>query len=206
MGTFYDLVIYRPDICGPLSKIDSFFVFPLECVVGAIEITSYLNDKKLKEDVSKLTKLRLMKHRYYWLSTGSITHAPVYETDIITPRCFMFAAEVQWKKDITFAKRFQKILKDIGTTEAHIHAIYAGACGCFGVQSRCSQSDPLFTIWQKKENPLLTFINNVVISIHRFPIKPNILYFEENDTKVNADSFDFYPRLEKYGINLIFTM
>lgn len=208
-GTFYDLVIYRPDICGPLSKMDTFFVFPLECVVGAIEITSNLDETKLKKDINRLNKLRLMKRRYYWLSTGSITHASVYETDIITPRCFMFAAEIKWKNDKTFAKHFQNTLKDTGTNEAHIHAIYT-PIACFGVQSRKLSSDPLFTIWREKEYPLLTFINNVEININRFPMEPNInnLYFEENDEKVNGHGQLLlssppllYPQLEKYSMN-----
>lgn len=203
-GTLYDLVIYRPDISGPLSKIDSFFVFPLECVVGAIEITSYLDEKKMKTDIDKLTKLRLMNRRYYWLSTGSVTHAPVYETDIITPRCFMFAAEVKWKKEITFAKHLQKILKDTGKREVHIHAIYAGNCGYFDVRPRGSNLDPFFTIGYEKKNPLLTFINQVAVSVHRFPTMPtrNNLYFEENGKKVSVCSLDLYPRLEKYGMKV----
>jgi Domain of unknown function (DUF6602) len=202
-GTLYDLIIYSPDICGPLSTIGSHSIFPLECIVGAIEATASINKRKMKKDVDKLTRLRLMNRKFYWLSTGSTTHEAVYEKIEITPRCFIFAAESHWKTIETCAKDLQELLIETHEKEAHIHGLYIRNLGFFDVEPR--QNELLFfTIRCKKENPLLTFIEQVRISIYRFPKVSDIsrVYYENGNNKdecINlTHPFILYPRLEKY--------
>ena len=200
LGTLYDLVIYQPDICGPLSKMDSVYVFPLECVVGIIEITANLSSSKLAKDISNLTKVRRMRTRHYWGSTGMVTHEPVVEERIIPPRCFIFGVDCPLQSNKAVAQSMQRSLKKAGR-DAHIHAMYVSRRGCFGTKAIAKDAEPLWAIWNRKKNGLLAFVNHVAVSIHRYPIYPVLknCRFLKNKKDIGDDMMT-YPRLDVYGL------
>lgn len=114
-----------------LSPEQNLKVFPLESILGFMEVTTNLNAKKLHEDFEKVSGLKRQVRRYCYCSVAIArkcnflddegfeqlparcrefprNHSIIVEYNDLEPRFFYFATTSKWKKPETICKNLKK--------------------------------------------------------------------------------------------------
>lgn len=85
-----DRVIHDPSLASPLIHSDAHSVFPIEAVLGLVEITMHLNATKLREDIERMVSVKAMlKRRYLVPVPNTTTKACPQIVDSLSPRSFV---------------------------------------------------------------------------------------------------------------------
>lgn len=126
-----------------LSPEQNLKVFPLESILGFMEITTTLDAQKLQCDFDKVSGLKRQVRRYCYCSVATArnygfmdnaeyeqlpeasrqyprNHYVVVAYNDLEPRFFYFATTSDWKKPETVCRNLQKVSRDLGV---HLHGM-----------------------------------------------------------------------------------
>ncbi len=186
-----DLLFTRQDTGHPLAVFPGTKVFPIESVVGFMEITKKINKKKLQLDFEKVVDLKHKKSRFYTLPTNvartmgilppkenptaqdilndRISRVPIVSTDL-EPRFFYFAFSTDWKKSKTICKNIAAVGKK---QKVHLHGMLILNTGYF---KHTPTSDPktAYRISYITDFPgaYIAFIHDLIDALQTFTIVP----------------------------------
>jgi len=126
-----------------LSPEQNLKVFPLESVLGFMEVTTKLDAEKLHDDFEKVSGLKRQVRRYCYCSVATArrykflddesygqlpeacrkfprNHSVIVEYNDLEPRFYYFAATSKWKKPETICRNIQKASIQYGV---HLHGM-----------------------------------------------------------------------------------
>ncbi len=151
-----DRVIWSRSHCPPLVHNPGHSIFPVECVVGGIEVTMALNATKLRTDVSRLAAMREMRQMGFLTSVpGSTTRATIdHKKSSIAFRTFIigYPSDSMWKAQ-TIAETFFDLQRQFKTT---VHGLYVLGIGFFRTLSPDAGSKEPVRIGAYQGDDLLT--------------------------------------------------
>ena len=140
-----DLLLTRSDFGHPLAVFPETKVFPIEAVVGFVEVTKRIDKRKMEEDFRKVKELKLKTKRTYVFpysfakAMGMLgTEAPPDSSDVLKkvyvtftdlePRFFYFAFERDWAEATSLCRTLQATGEQIGV---HCHGLFVPEFGFF---------------------------------------------------------------------------
>jgi len=183
-----DIIIYDALRGGPIARLGTCDVFPLESVYGYVEVKASLrstsdNAEKYADDsiellIQRNAELRQMRNRkFYVVLSGTITGGVVWlpQGELWTPiRGYVFAFEAQGTVANTpacMAKRMHEVIKKHG---AHLHGVYVGESAFY--LTRPSERDTPEDEWHhvlfRTDHLLSTLKWELLHSLSRFPRYP----------------------------------
>jgi hypothetical protein len=178
-----DILLTRKDLGHPLAVLPGSKVFPIEAVIGAMEVTKTINKKKLKEDFEKVHLLKTRVKRTYILpltvalqfglikpdekiaqmTQEKIKTSCVYKTfDSLQPRFYYFAFGSNWKNVKTICRNFKEVGKATG---AHCHGMFVLGKGYF-YHKPYGDFKVMYT--DRMPDAFVLFLNNVIESLNSF--------------------------------------
>jgi len=192
-----DIIIYDSIRGGPLARLGSCDVFPLESVYGYVEVKASIQStsdsaKEYPHDsieacILKNKELRAMRRRFYFKSIPGTTTGSNLVTAVWTPiRSFVFAFEGRGETANSpdkMAKRVSEFMKK--TQNVHLHGVFVGGSAFYRtipVEPSEAKPDDFYHVEYTLNHTLASFRWSVIHSLSRFP------RHRENET----------PALEKY--------
>lgn len=179
-----DVIIYDALRSGPLIRLETCDVFPLEAVYACVEVkanvTSYaeppcgeLVHNSMEAILVKAQAIRKMRERRYWVPHGTVTAALVAHKDWMPIRFYAFAFELTGPAENDIAKLAQAMAnesKRIGGAMLHgLLIANQGLIGTRAVDVSTAQESDYHNIDYTTEYALGTFKNQLVLSLNRFP-------------------------------------
>lgn len=182
LSTQLDLIIYDALRSGPIARLGSCDVFPLEATYAYIEVKASLcstsDDAKqyaensIEACINKNKILRSMRKRVYHIVT-SINTSMVEECEWTPIRSYVFAFEPSGnlaKNPDDFAIRMHEYLKRI--KDVHMHGIFIGGSAYYStipVNPRSAKSEDWYHVKYSKDHLLAAFKWSILHSLSRFP-------------------------------------
>lgn len=183
-----DIIIYDSLRCGPIARLGSCDVFPLEAVYGYIEVKASLQstsdqaekyaENSIETCILKNKSLRSMRRRYYYRPVLDNIVQAVSETTVWTPpRAYIFAFETTGKiasNPIDMAKRISEFSKQI--KDVHIHGIFIGGSAYYStiaVDPRSAKPEDYYHVKFTKDGILSAFKWSILHDLSRFPRYPD---------------------------------
>jgi len=140
-----DLLLTRSDFGHPLAVFPETKVYPIEAVVGFVEVTKRVDKRKLEEDFRKVRDLKQKTQRTYVLPYSFAktmrmpgTEAPPDPSDMLKkvyatftdlePRFFYFAFESDWTEATSLCRVLQETGEEMGV---HCHGLFVPEFGFF---------------------------------------------------------------------------
>lgn len=195
LSTQLDLIIYDALRGGPIARLGSCDVLPLEATYAYIEVKASLcstsdeaqeyGDNSIEMCILKNKSLRSMKRRLYYAVTGAVT-AGLVEKDWMPIRSYVFAFEPSGniaQNPELFAGRMHTFLKR--TEAAHMHGVLVGGSSFYttrGVNPAECQPEDFYHVEYTTDHLLSAFKWSLLHSLSRFPRYPQ----------------DWTPALDKY--------
>lgn len=178
-----DIIIYDAIRCGPIVKLESCDVFPLEAVIGYIEVKASIcstsdkakkfADNSIETCLEKNKILRAMKDRRYWAPTTNIQSGLV-KHDWMGIRSYVFAFEPEGdvaKNPETFAQRIADVSNRLGPP-VHMHGIFIANHSYLVTRpvdvSKANPTD-YYHIYYTSEHPLFAFKTSLLRALTTFP-------------------------------------
>lgn len=127
-----DRVIYDPSAVSPFIYDEAQSVFPIEAVVGLVEITMSLNEAKLRSDIEHMVDVKAMTTRRYFVPIkGTKTRVKPREEKTPSPRSYVIGLpENQNWKPLQIAQSLRSIQSKLGPP-THIHGLYVMGIGFY---------------------------------------------------------------------------
>lgn len=169
-----DRIVYMPAVAPPLVADEAHSIFPIESVAGLVEITMYLDARKLRDDLARMAPVKEMRKRRYVVPVESTkTQAIRGETDYISPRSFVVGspADQGWEPG-TIARALRRCEIEFDT---HLHGLYVLGVGYFETIPVELPTDPPYRImaWTGPDR-LFRFANSFRQAFQRWPsLAPN---------------------------------
>lgn len=186
-----DLLLTRQDTGHPLAVFPGTKVFPIESVIGFIEVTKVLNRQKLEDDFKKVKDLKHRVKRHYTLPRNiarmmgilpkvenqseeeilkdRITRVGIQSMDC-EPRFFYFAFSTEWKKTKTICENIASVGRKYQT---HLHGMLILDTGYF---KHTPTSDPktAYEISYVTDVPsaFIMFMHDLIDALQTFTIVP----------------------------------
>lgn len=186
-----DLLLTRQDTGHPLAVFPGTKVFPIESVIGFIEVTKMLDRQKLEDDFQKVKDLKHMVKRHYTVPTNiarmmgvlpkvedqseeellrdRITRVAIQSMDL-EPRFFYFAFSTEWKKTKTICENIASMGQKHRT---HLHGMLLLDTGYF---KHTPTSDPktAYEISYVTDIPsaFIMFVHDLIDALQTFTIPP----------------------------------
>lgn len=185
-----DVIIYDSIRSGPIARLGSCEVFPLEAVYGYIEVKASIlsssdeAEKKADNSIEKClehnSKLRQLKNRqYYGLDDNSRVSAKLLShPDPLSIRSYVFAFEASGSVALNhqaFAQRISNYSSRIGKS-AHIHGIFVVDHGYFStkpIDEKIARDEDYHHVLFTNDNPLSVFKWELIHSLSRFDRIPD---------------------------------
>lgn len=177
-----DIIVYDATRCGPLIRLDSCDVFPLEAVFGYIEVKASLRSiddlvnppgDSLEACIRINSELGTMTDRRFWQSVpGSAVDAQLVRWSDIRMRSFVvaFSATGSLSDPHTFAKRMADVSKHYGET-SHVHGVLVLGQGYYRTRP-INQGQELHHVQYTTEAPFSAFRSELLMAFARFPRIP----------------------------------
>jgi len=186
-----DLLFTHKVAAHPLAVFPGSKVFPLETIIGFMEVTKRLSRSKLFEDFKKISPLKHMDNRYYIIPTNRarefgflpklnnpspeellrdrISRVKINISDL-QPRFFYFAFTSTWHKPISICKN----LAEAGRKhDIHLHGMLVLDSGYYKHTPRASDSTPYgVSFINKMPNAFIVFIHDLIDSLQTFSEPP----------------------------------
>ena len=210
LSTQMDIIIYDSIRGGPLARLDSCDVFPLESVYAYIEVKAsiqstsdnsieYPNDS-IESCILKNKEIRSMRRRYYFNTVPGTVTGSHLTAAVWTPiRSFIFAFEGRG----TTANSPQKMAKRINefmskTQEIHLHGVFIGGSAFYRtvpVEPSEAKPEDFYHVEYTQKHTLASFRWALIHSLSRFP------RHKENETPA-LDKYEYKKiRWAKYPLN-----
>ncbi|MBA7682155.1 hypothetical protein ES703_90501 [subsurface metagenome] len=122
-----DILLVRRDICFPLAILKRFKVYPIESVIGFMEVTSKVNKGKLTEDFEKVVDLKRLYKRHCHIPKPPIG-TQFCQVDAPHPRFYYFAFSTDWAKPQTVNRVIKEMSREYGI---QLHAMFVLGQGCY---------------------------------------------------------------------------
>lgn len=183
-----DVIIYDALRSGPIARLGSCDVFPLEATYAYIEVKASLRsssddadeyaENSIESCIDKNAKLRSMRIRAYHVVKGINTSA--LEERKWTPiRSFVFAFELSGilaKDPHNFATRAHEYMKRKGPKKVHMHGVFVGGSAYYrtmAVNPETAKLEDWYHVKYTKDHLLTAFKWGLLHSLSRFPRIPN---------------------------------
>lgn len=142
-----DRVIFDRTAATPLVYDPAHSVFPIEMVIGMVEITMRLDSAKLRTDIERMISVKAMRERRYLASApGSRTRVVPYRRPSLSPRSFIVGlpADSGWGAE-TIARALRQIQLDLGPP-THVHGLYVIGVGFFVTVPVGKSQEPMYRV------------------------------------------------------------
>ena len=182
-----DVLLTRKDIGQALAVLPGSKVFPIEALVGFMEVTQTLNKKKLAKDFEKVRDLKQKARRTYIVpyTFAKAMGLPVdktineaghntrllkveYAIEDLEPRFFYFAFSSQWKKTEVICKNLKEMGARLGV---HCHGLFILDRGYF-----LHQPYGDYRVLYRTDLPdaFVLFLNNIIEALNSFTVVPSV--------------------------------
>lgn len=132
-----DVIVWDRDSGMPLVYDEAHSIFPLETVCAAVEITMRLNNRKLRQDLEKISSVTKLRERYHFRSDGSSqTKVRAYLRVDVKPRAFVIGLPENPNWSETSIVTTMKEIETELVNDLHIHGVYVLGIGFFHIQHR----------------------------------------------------------------------
>lgn len=186
-----DILFVRQDICFPLAMLKSFRVYPIESVVGFMEVTSKVTRGKLTEDFEKVVELKRLSKR--------VVHMPRQPQGVISrhvdapqPRFYYFAFSSDGTKTGTMRRIIEEICSDY---DIQLHAMFVLNEGCYTSRTPTTEDrSRTVTFWGSMPASFIRFLYHILLNLQTADyLPPNASipfeeYFDENFRLPSAPS------------------
>jgi hypothetical protein len=142
-----DRVIFDKSAAPPLMHDIAHSIFPIESVCGLVEITVYLDSRKLKDDIEQMAPIKAMTTRRYLVPIpDTTTRVTAQEVESLSPRSYVIGlpADPNWKPK-TIAAALREIQLDLGPP-THIHGLYVLGIGFFQTIPVEDENEPMYRV------------------------------------------------------------
>ncbi|MCP8899601.1 DUF6602 domain-containing protein [Gilvimarinus xylanilyticus] len=178
-----DIIIYDALRSGPLIRLGTCDVFPLEAVYGYVEVKASIcssvgskpSGSSIEECIDKNFKLRQMYERSFWVPMDeSPVRVDIRKLHWLGLRSYVFAFESSGAaaKDIgLFSQRVSDSLNKKGCP-AHLHGVYIADAGYVYTKpddSGAEDSDDSFRVCYTSENSFAAFRIELMKALSTFP-------------------------------------
>ena len=183
-----DVIIYDPIRSGPIARLATCDVLPLEAVYGYVEVKASLQstsdsakefaDNSIEMCIKKNQQVRDMTERRFWKpAEGSPVQAELVTTQWMSIRSYVFAFEAEGvvaKNPDLFAQRIADVSARFGPP-VHLHGVFVAGHGYYTTRaidvSKASPEDWYHTEYTT-EQPLAAFKWSLIHGLARFPRFP----------------------------------
>jgi hypothetical protein len=183
-----DIIIYDAIRTGPITKLSTCDVFPLEAVYGYIEVKASIQsssdtaekpaENSIEKCLSQNKLIRGMSERKYWVwGGGSPIGINLVPEKWLSLRSYVFAFEAQGRvarNADSFAKRMASVSKQLGPP-THIHGVFVANHGYFSTQAidpRTAKDEDYYHVKYTQQHALTVFkmsLLSALASFRRFP-------------------------------------
>lgn len=183
-----DIVIYDSLRCGPIARLGSCDVFPLEAVYGYVEVKASLQstsdqaakyaENSIETCILSNKTIRNMIRRHYYSRSSENVVVAVKETTLWTPlRAYIFAFEPIGEiasNPPKMAKRVSEFSKQ--TKDVHMHGIFIGGSAYYStiaVDPSSAKPEDFYHVKFVKDGILSAFKWSLIHDLSRFPRHPD---------------------------------
>lgn len=188
LSTQLDVIIYDAVRSGPITRLSTCDVLPLEAVYGYVEVKASLQstsdsatefaDNSIEKCIQKNRLLRGMTERRFW---GPVESSPV-QAELMTTkwmaiRSYVFAFEAQGavaENPDLFAQRIADVSASLGEP-VHLHGVFVAGHGYYRTQAidvNKTKPEDWYHINYTSDQALAAFKWDLIHSLARFPRFP----------------------------------
>jgi hypothetical protein len=183
-----DIIIYDHVRSGPITRLATCDILPLEAVYGYVEVKASLQstsdgakefaDNSIEMCIKKNKQLRGMTERRYWKPVkGSPVQAELITAQWMSLRSYVFAFEAEGavaKSPDTFAQRLADVSERFGPP-VHFHGVFVAGHAYYESRpidvSKASPED-WYHVKYTTDHPLAAFKWSLIHGLARFPRFP----------------------------------
>jgi hypothetical protein len=183
-----DIIIYDPIRSGPIARLATCDVLPLEAVYGYVEVKASLQstsdrakgfaDNSIEMCIKKNQQLRSMTERHFWSSiVGSPIEAGLQKQEWMSIRSYVFAFEAEGivaENPDLFAQRIADFSARLGPP-VHLHGVFVAGQGYYvtrAIDASNAKQEDYHHIEYTTEQPLAAFKWSLIHGLARFPRFP----------------------------------
>lgn len=183
-----DLLLTRKDFGHPLAVFPETKIYPIEAVIGFVEVTKRIDKRKLLEDFGKVKDLKQKTKRTYVLPYSFAraagmpgTDSPPDSSDMLKkvyatisdlePRFFYFAFESDWTEPASLCRVFQAAGEELGV---HCHGLFVPQFGFF--MHKAVQTPPsrhVVEYMTAMPDAFIAFLSQVLGALQSFTVVPS---------------------------------
>jgi len=183
-----DVIIYDPVRCGPIARLATCDVLPLEAVYGYVEVKASLQstsdsaqefaDNSIEMCIKKNQQLRGMTDRRFWKpAEDSPVQAELVTKQWMSVRSYVFAFEAEGavaKNPDAFAQRIADVSARFGPP-VHLHGVFVAGHGYYttrGIDVSKARPEDWYHVGYTTDQPLAAFKWSLIHGLARFPRFP----------------------------------
>jgi hypothetical protein len=180
-----DIIIYDSTRCGPLVRLESCDVFPLEAVYAYVEVKASLRsspdtakspaENSIESCLETNKQLRKMVERRYWVPmAGSSIKTGLLRHEWMGIRSYLIAFEATGKvaKNLDdLAQRMADVSAQLGLP-THLHGVFIANHGFLftrPVDVDKANAEDYYHVQYTKNHPLLAFKTSLLTALTTFP-------------------------------------
>lgn len=189
-----DIIIYDALRTGPLIRLGSCEVVPIEGVFAYVEVKTSLNHKEITRCIKQSNSLRKLMKRFYWIPKSVNKVELKLDEDSLPIRTFIFALEANQAlaKSESIRKFIEKKLTQRKMRDAFITGMYVNNSGFYRSLYKYERvTNELVKC--ETDKPLVSFKIALFEALSRYPRKPKdwtpaIDRYFGTDTNKSGDS------------------
>jgi hypothetical protein len=183
-----DIIVYDPIRSGPIARLATCDVLPLEAVYGYIEVKASIRstsdsanefaDNSIEMCIKKNQQLRGMTERRFWSPVvGSPVEAGLLKKDWMSIRSYVFAFEAEGdvaKNPDSFAQRIADVSARLGPP-VHLHGVFVAGQGYYvtrAIDVNIANPEDYHHVEYTTEQPLAAFKWSLIHGLAQFPRFP----------------------------------
>jgi hypothetical protein len=183
-----DVILYDPVRSGPIARLATCDVLPLEAVYGYVEVKASLQstsdsaeefaDNSIERCIQTNQQLRSMTERWFWKPVeGNPVQAELELKQWTAVRSYVFAFEAEGsvvQNPDSFAQRMADVSARFGPP-AHLHGVFVAGRGYYTtrpIDPRKAKSEEWYHVEYTTDQPLAAFKWSLIHSLARFPRFP----------------------------------
>ena len=179
-----DIIIYDHIRSGPITRLATCEVLPLEAVYGYIEVKASLKsssddakefaDNSIEKCIEKNKELRSMTDRRFWTPVHDPVTAKAFGTEWMSIRSYVFAFEPEGtvaKDPNAFAQRIANVSARFGQ-RVHLHGVFVAGQAYYetrAIDRKKAKPEDYHHVKYTTEQPLAAFKWSLIHSLARFP-------------------------------------
>jgi len=183
-----DVIIYDAVRCGPITRLATCDVLPLEAVYGYVEVKASLQsssnsaiesaNNSIEKCIQTNQLLRGMTERRFWVPVeSSSVQAELKATNWMAIRSYVFALEAQGvvaQNPDLFAQRMADVSASFGEP-VHLHGVFVAGHGYYrtrAIDANKTKPEDWYHINYTSDQALAAFKWDLIHSLARFPRYP----------------------------------